>query len=70
MEVTIPASWPGARHHRDARENAGVTIQNFTAEIKVSLPFIGGKLEEMIAALLTAALRAENKVGAAWLAGE
>ena len=70
MEVTIPGKPGQVRGTIAMRENAGVTIQNFAAEIKVSLPFIGGKLEEMIGALLTAALRAENKVGAAWLAGE
>lgn len=70
MVVTIPGKPGQVRGTIRMRESGGVTTEAFDAEIKVSVPFIGGKLEEMIGGLLGAALRAENKVGAAWLAGE
>ena len=37
--------------------------------VKVNIPFVGGKVEDLIAGLLSKAYRAENKVGLKWLAG-
>lgn len=46
------------------------TIESVELTIKVGIPLVGGKIEELIAGLLVKALNAENKVGVKWLAGE
>jgi len=49
-------------------EDGGVT-EKVDMAVKVSLPLIGGKVEGLIADMLTKALRAEHHVGQEWLAG-
>lgn len=44
------------------------TTEIVDAEVKASIPLIGGKIEGFIAELLVRALKAENKVGREWLA--
>ena len=39
-------------------------------DVRVSIPLVGGKLEDLIAGLMRDAFHAENKVGLKWLAGE
>jgi len=51
-------------------ELGGGTLEEVTGEIKVRIPMIGGKLEAMIGDLLASALRAEERVGKSWLAGD
>lgn len=36
--------------------------------VKVNIPFIGAKVEDLVAGLMTKAYRAENSVGLTWLA--
>jgi hypothetical protein len=38
--------------------------------VKVPIPLVGGKLEDLIAGFITKAFDAENKVGVKWLRGE
>ncbi len=45
-------------------------VEKVSLEVRVSVPLVGGKLEELVAGLLEAAFHAENKVGLKWLAGE
>ena len=45
-------------------------VENIAMDVRVSIPLVGGKLEDLIAGLLKDAFRAENKVGLKWLAGE
>lgn len=45
------------------------TTQAVEGEVTVALPLVGGKLEKLIGDLLAAALRHEEEVGRAWLAG-
>ena len=52
-----------------ATDGAG-TVETVSGDLKVKIPMVGGKLEEMIAGLLSSALRAEERVGRAWLAGD
>lgn len=49
-----------------AEDDAGTT-ETVRMDVKVGIPLIGGKIEGLIADLLTKALRAENKVGREWL---
>ena len=55
-----PAHRGPRRHHRDRR----------TSTVKVNIPLVGGKIEGLIADLLSKALRAEHQVGVDWLAGQ
>lgn len=49
-------------------ESGGVTTETVALDVTVSIPLVGGKLESLVADLLTKALRAENAVGRDWLA--
>ncbi len=69
-ELTIPGK-PGEMQGRARLTQSGPdVVETIDGEVKVGIPLIGGKLEEMIADLLKNAFRAENKVGVKWLAGE
>ena len=46
------------------------TVETVSGDLKVKVPVIGGKLEDLVASLLRKALRTEEKVGRAWLAGK
>ena len=46
-----------------------LTQQIVDLTVKVGIPLVGGKIEDLVASLLTKAARAENKVGVKWLAG-
>ena len=48
-------------------DDAGVT-ETVDVQVKVSIPLLGGKLEDFIASMLLRALKAENRVGVKWLA--
>lgn len=48
----------------------GGTVETVSGDIKVSVPFIGRKVEEMMAQVFGYALRAEHSVGLRWLAPE
>jgi Protein of unknown function (DUF2505) len=49
-------------------ESAGATTQTVTLDISVGIPFVGGKIEGMVADLMRAALESESKTGREWLA--
>lgn len=68
LEISIPGR-PGHLHGSiTLTESAGVTTETFTGELKVHLPFIGRKVEGMIANLVHAGIKAEGTVGRQWLA--
>jgi hypothetical protein len=46
------------------------TVETVSGDLKVKVPVVGGKLEDLIAGLLRSALRTEEKVGRAWLSGK
>jgi hypothetical protein len=70
VHVTIPGK-PGdmTGTSRIAQVGADV-VQTNDLNVKVGIPLVGGKIEDLIAGLLVKAYRAENKVGVKWLAGE
>ena len=47
----------------------GSCEQVLTGDLRVKVPFVGGKLESMLADVLRAGLRRQGEVGDAWLAG-
>ena len=49
------------------RERGGQTVETVSGEIRVSIPLLGGKLEQMVGNIFRLALEAEADVGATWL---
>jgi len=45
-------------------------VQQIDLAVKVSIPLVGGKVEDLIAGFVLKAFDAENKVGVKWLRGE
>ncbi len=69
VHVTIPGK-PGAMSGTASLvEDSAGTTETVSLDVKVSIPIVGGKLEGLIADMLSKALRAEHKVGRDWLAG-
>lgn len=64
---------PGRPGHLRAsvrlRATPGGCEEEFSGEAKVNIPFVGGKLEQLVSQILTKALVREAEVGQAWLAG-
>jgi uncharacterized protein YndB with AHSA1/START domain len=70
LAVTIPGK-PGELEGTIRLAGDGIaSTQTIEGDLKVGVPLIGAKLEALIADLLTQALRAEERVGRAWLGGE
>jgi uncharacterized protein YndB with AHSA1/START domain len=70
LEVEIPGK-PGHVRGRIALDgDASGTVESFEGEATVSIPLLGGKLEGLIAKLFVRGMDTEQRVGAAWLAGE
>jgi hypothetical protein len=46
------------------------TTETVNLTVKVNIPLVGGKIEGLIADLLSKALRAEHKTGVSWLADQ
>ena len=65
--VTIPGK-PGQMKGVVKLTGSGSeTKQSVDAQIKVSIPFVGGKIERLVGDLITSALKVEAKVGREWL---
>ena len=70
LKIEIPGK-PGALDGSiNLSQNGSGTVETVEGDIKVKIPMIGGKLEALIGDLLSSALRAEERVGKAWLAGD
>jgi hypothetical protein len=70
FEVTIPGK-PGEMTGKARLAQSGSdTVETVKMDVRVGIPLVGGKLEDLIAGLLKDAFRAENKVGVKWLAGQ
>ena len=48
-------------------EDPDGTTETVNMSVKVNIPMVGGKIEGLIADILSSALRAEHKVGREWL---
>ncbi len=69
-EIAIPHK-PGHLKGTITLEAEGTgTLETVSGDLTVNLPLIGGKMEGLIAEVLQAALRTEQRVGAAWLGGD
>ena len=70
VRVTIPGK-PGSMSGTvELREDDAGTTEAVSMDIKVSIPPVSGRLEDLIASMLLKALRSENAVGRRWLAGD
>jgi hypothetical protein len=70
FEVRIPGK-PGEMNGKAVLVQAGPdAVETVNMDVRVAVPLVGGKLEDLVAGLLKDAFRAENKVGIKWLAGE
>jgi Protein of unknown function (DUF2505) len=70
FDVTIPGK-PGQMTGTARLEQSGPdAVETVTMEVRIGIPLVGGKLEDLVAGLLKDAFRAENKVGLKWLAGQ
>lgn len=70
LQVTIPGKPGEMRGSVALSGDADGTTEHVEVEITVHIPLIGGKIEGFISDMLLRALKAENKVGRRWLAGE
>ncbi len=68
VTVTIPGKPGEMRGTATLTESGGTTTETVDLEIKVKIPLVAGKIEELLAKLLTSALKAEQRTGRAWLA--
>ena len=60
-ESPAPTRWSGP---------ATTSSQTIDIAVQVSIPLVGGKVEDLIAGFVGRVFDAENKVGVKWLAGE
>ena len=65
--MTIPGKPGEMTGTYDVAQVGEDVVDAVQLSVKVSIPFVGGKLEDLIAGLLSKAYRAENKVGLQWL---
>ena len=70
VHVTIPGKPGEMKGTASLAEDSAGTTETVSLDVKVSIPIVGGKLEGLIADMLSKALRAEHKVGRDWLAGK
>ena len=70
LRIEIPGK-PGSVTGSVALSPSGAGARELvTGEIKVSIPLVGRKLESEVHRGITAAMEAEGRVGATWLAGD
>ena len=69
VEVVIPGKPGEMTGTINLSESGGVTTEKVEMTIKVNIPLVGGKIENLIADLLRKALKAENAVGRDYLSG-
>ena len=68
IHVTIPGKPGEITGTALVTQDPDGTTETVNMTVKVNIPLVGGKIEGLIADLLTKALRAERKVGVDWLA--
>jgi hypothetical protein len=70
LHVTIPGK-PGSITGTERLVQSGDDVlQQIDIAVTVSMPIVGGKVEDLIAGFIGRAFDAECKVGVKWLAGE
>lgn len=70
IRVSIPGKPGEMNGAATLTQNGPDVVQQIDLDVKVGVPLIGGKLEDLVAGFVTKAFDAENKVGVKWLDGE
>ncbi|MBO0845539.1 MAG: DUF2505 domain-containing protein [Nocardioides sp.] len=68
--VSIPGKPGDISGNTTLTQSGDDVVQRIDVAVKVSIPLVGGRLEDMVASFITKAFDAENKVGVKWLRGE
>jgi hypothetical protein len=70
LHVTIPGK-PGEMNGGETLVQSGNdVVQQIELSVRVSIPLVGGKVEDLVAGFVVKAFEAENKVGVRWLSGQ
>lgn len=67
LELFVPGKPARMEGSISLAESDGVTTQTVSGDLKVAIPFIGGKVEGLIADLFRMALEVEEEAGREWL---
>lgn len=67
LDVGIPGKPGHLKGTITLRKDGDATVETVSGDLKVNIPMVGGKIEKLIADLLTKALQAEQRVGTTWL---
>jgi Protein of unknown function (DUF2505) len=70
ISVTIPGKPGDMTGSTSLAQSGDDVVQRVDLAVKVSIPLVGGKLEDLVVGFVTKAFDAENKVGVKWLRGE
>ncbi len=70
LEVEIPGRPGHIRGTITLTGDGSGTVETFAGEATINVPLVGGRLEGLIEKLFTRGMDTEQRVGAAWLAGE
>ncbi|MBL0749767.1 DUF2505 domain-containing protein [Nocardioides baculatus] len=68
VRLTIPGKPGEAVGTMELVESGGTTTETIDLDLTVKIPLVGGKIEQLIAGIFSAALDVEQKVGREWLA--
>ena len=67
VRLTIPGKPGEAVGTLELVESGGTTTESVDLDLTVKIPLVGGKIEQLIAGIFSAALDVEQKVGREWL---
>jgi Protein of unknown function (DUF2505) len=70
IHVTIPGKPGDMTGTTTLTQTGDDVVQQIDLAVKVSIPLLGGKVEDLIAGFVGKAFDAEHKVGVKWLRGE
>ena len=70
IHVTIPGKPGDMTGTQTLTQSGDDVVERIDLSVTVSMPLVGGKIEELVAGFIGKAFDAENKVGVKWLAGE
>jgi hypothetical protein len=70
ITVTVPGKPGEMKGTAVLSETGGVTTETVDLEVSVRIPLAGGKIEGLLADMLSRAMDKEHEVGVEWLRGE
>jgi hypothetical protein len=70
IHVTIPGKPGDITGTTSLTQSGDDVMEQIDLAVKVSIPLVGGKVEDLITDFVVRAFDAENKVGVKWLRGE